>query len=105
VTVETLIPKPCEFVGTVASPGGAPIAGAKVVFEMHDPEVTGADVPKPIVVLTGSGGAFSTTLIPFRTYRVIVEKEGVGRSETELKPMCGVCLKFVLTKAGVQLEN
>lgn len=105
VTVETLVPKPCQFVGTVANPGGAPIVGAKIIFEMHDPEVTGRDMPKPIEIVASSGGSFTTTLVPFRTYRVIVEKDGVGRGELELKAMCGVCLKFVLTKEGVRLEN
>jgi hypothetical protein len=72
---------------------------------MHDPEVTGRDMPKPIEIVASSGGSFTTTLVPFRTYRVIVEKDGVGRGELELKAMCGVCLKFVLTKEGVRLEN
>ncbi len=92
-------------VGTVVGAGGEPLSGARVVFEMNDAEVTGADVPKPVEITTGSGGTFSATLVPFRTYRVLIAKDGIGKGEVTLKPMCGVCLKFVLSREGAQTEN
>jgi hypothetical protein len=105
VTVVTLVPKPCQFVGTVEDSRGAPITGARIVFEMRDPEVTGPAVPKPVEITTASGGSFNTPLVPFRTYRVVIEKDGVGKGEVLLKPMCGVCLKLVLTREGVELGD
>jgi hypothetical protein len=102
VTLETIVPKPCQFAGTVVGPKGEALPGATLVFEMDDPEVGRS---RPIKVVTDGSGSFSTTLTPFRNYHVLVEKNGVGKGELSLKPMCGVCLNFVLGREGVQLGN
>jgi subtilisin family serine protease len=105
VTLQTIVPKPCQFVGTVVGAAGEPLSDALVAFEMNDAEVTGADVPKPVEITTSSAGTFSITLVPFRTYRVLIAKEGIGKGEIKLKPMCGVCLKFVLTHEGAEIGD
>lgn len=105
VTVQTIVPKPCPFVGTVVGAGGEPLGEARIIFEMNDPEVPATETPRPINIVTTASGTFSTTLVPYRTYRVIVEKADVGKGELTFKPVCGLCLRFVLSREGVELEN
>ncbi len=105
VTVHTVVPSPCQFIGAVVGSAGEPLTDAHLVFEMDDPEVDKADSPKPVTLTTGPGGAFAATLYPYRTYRVLVERAGMGRGEFKFKGRCGVCLKIRLTREGASLED
>lgn len=104
VTMQTVVPEPCQLNGSVVGPGGAFLDDVHLAFEMDDPELSRADSPKAVLVTTGAAGAFSVTIFPYRTYRVIIEKEGVGKRETTFKFLCGICVKFVLTREGVEIE-
>jgi len=104
VTMQTIVPQACQVAGSVVGPGGQPIVDARVAFEMDDPEVSGADAGKPVIVTSGAGGALAATLFPYRTYRVVIEKEGIGKRETTFKFICGVCVEFILTPDGIEVE-
>jgi len=104
VTMQTVVPEPCLLSGTLVSADGLPLVGARVAFEMDDPEVTGSEIPKPVLVTTGAGGSFSATLYPYRTYRVIIEREGVGKRQATFKFICGICIRFLVTPEGLQVQ-
>ena len=96
VTVETLMPKPCRFVGTVLSAAhDEPLAGAVLLFEAVNLEGERMKM-EPVKTQTDGDGTFTVVLEPYRHYRVLIEKEGVGRGEVSIQPLCGDCLTFVL---------
>ena len=105
VTVHTVVPAPCQFIGTVVGPAGEPLSDAHLIFEMDDPEVDKSTSPKPVELTTGPGGALAATLYPYRTYRVLVERAGIGRGEFKFKGLCGLCIRIVLTREGASLAE
>jgi len=104
VTMQTIVPAPCQLAGVLDGPAGEPLVSARMIFEMEDSEVASTDAPKPVEVMTSAGGAFVASLVPYRTYRIIVEKDGVGKASTTFTFVCGVCAKFVLNSKGVRLD-
>jgi hypothetical protein len=100
VTVRTIVPKPCQFTGSVVDAEGQALPGARLEFRMEDAEV--ASRP-PMNVVTDADGNFTIVLTPYRNYRVLIEKQGNGKAEVSLKPMCGLCLRFMLRKDQARL--
>jgi hypothetical protein len=105
VTAQTIVPKPCRFVGTVVDPQGRPLAETRLLFEINDPEVTEGQAAYTVKAVTDADGNFGATLTPYRHYRVILEKAGVGKGEVAIQPMCGICLRFVLSREHAELAD
>jgi hypothetical protein len=102
VTARTIVPKPCHFTGSVVGVAGEPLSGARLVFQMEDAEVAGG---RPVKATTDGEGNFTIVLTPYRHYRVLIEKEGTGKAEVSLQPICGDCLRFVLIKDQAYLAQ
>lgn len=105
VTAETIVPKPCHFVGIVLGSTRQPLAGARLLFEISDPEITEGRAKYTVAATTGPDGNFEATLTPFRHYRVVIDKAGEGKGEIALQPMCGMCLRFVLAREKVEMAE
>jgi hypothetical protein len=105
VTAQTIVPKPCHFVGAVVGLKQQPLAGARLVFEINDPEILEDRAKYTVSVQTGPDGNFEVTLTPFRHYRVMIEKPGIGKGEVALQPMCGICLRFVLDRERLEIAD
>ena len=112
VTVQTFVPKPCRMNGTVLDAQGNPVSGARLVFSRRI-EATGTSAPPSAksavptqpatTALTNQDGIFSVQLPPDLVENVVVEKAGLGKGETYLRPSCGPCsMKFVLSEYGVK---
>jgi hypothetical protein len=105
VTAQTIVPKPCRFVGTVVGTNGQPIPEARLVFEINDPEIQEGQAAYTAKAGTDADGNFEVTLTPFRHYRVMIERPGVGKGEVAIQPMCGICLRFVLSREKAEMAD
>lgn len=84
---------------------GQPLGAARLVFEVDDPEVLAERSKYAANVTSDQDGNFAVTLTPFRHYRVLIEKVGVGKGEVLFQPMCGVCLRFVLNREKAEMAD
>jgi len=105
ITAQTIVPKPCRFEGTVVGTNGQPLPGAQLVFQIEDAEVPATQPGNVVNATTDANGSFFVTLTPFRHYRVLIEKQGVGKGNVTIQPMCGVCLRLVLGREEAEVAD
>jgi subtilisin family serine protease len=103
VTARTFVPKPCVLEGEVVTPSGAPVSGARIMFEKAN-ETHHSSVkrgPRTAAVTTKLDGSFSVTLPADVVQVVRVEKSGVGKGQALLRVDCGKRIRYVLSRSGL----
>jgi hypothetical protein len=81
--------------GTVKDPSGGVVAGARV-------EITGGNLPKPIVLATDESGKFTAPNLPSGKYSVVVAKDGFDNLVTMVDVKGSVDLPLSLTITAQQ---
>lgn len=110
VTVQTFVPRPCRFVGTLVDIKGNPLSNARLTFRREAAATVAAGqaatspTQRPITVVTDAEGFFSLTATPFIPQLVTAEKPGVGSGQLPVRLECGTA-KFILTRDGLRLVS
>ena len=106
VTVQAIVPHPCQIVGAVVDKNNRPIPNAKLSISRPQQPTGNSPLPrvpeKPLSAVTDDDGHFTLRILPSHTYLIAIQQPSAGRGKIEARLECGSGKnKFVLAREGV----